>query len=139
MRYIKRRVLRSLPGVHPWVVGLGTPISPADHAYEGVAPRLLSHQGAAGVTLAGVLARGRGTQAHPGTEKGISKIFLSLNMEVKKRRRDSVEILCFLVRRNLLSSKLYSPSNVSAISQGALGISGHCHLHLLQTGGLAAS
>ena len=97
MRYIKRRVLRSLPSVHPWVVGLGTSIPPADHAYEGIAPRLLSHQGAAGVSLAGVLARGRGTQAHPGTEKGISKIFLPSNMRVKKRRRDSVEILCFLV------------------------------------------
>ena len=69
MRYIKRRVLRSLPSIHPWVVGLGTSISPADHAYEGIASRLLGHQGAAGVTLAGVLARGRGTQAHPGTEK----------------------------------------------------------------------
>ena len=97
MRSIIRRILKSLPGIHPWVVGLGTPIPPADHAYEGVAPRLLGHQGPAGVSLAGVLARGRGTQAHPGTEKGISKISLPLNMEVKKRRRDSVEIICILV------------------------------------------
>ena len=95
MRYIKRIVLKSLPSIHPWVVGLGTSIPPADHAYEGVAPRLLGHQGAARVTLAGVLARGGGTQAHPGTEKGISKIFLPSNMEVKKRRRDSIKFYVF--------------------------------------------
>ena len=56
---------QSSPGVHPRVAGQRAAPPPADHAYEGVAAVLLSHEGAAGVALAGVLARVRGADVHP--------------------------------------------------------------------------
>ena len=43
------------PGVHPGVLGHGTPVPPAHHPGHGEQPVLLHHQRAAGVSLTGVL------------------------------------------------------------------------------------
>ena len=51
------------PGVDTWSITLGTAIAPGHHSYEGVVPTTLQgDQGTTRVTLAGVLARVRGTQ-----------------------------------------------------------------------------
>ena len=44
------------PGVHPGVLSHGTAVPPADHSSQGIPAVLLDHHGAAGVSLAGVLA-----------------------------------------------------------------------------------
>merc|ERR1719431_1736727 len=53
-------------GVHPGVAGLSTPVSPGDHAGEFVA----AHEGAAGVSLAGVLA----ALVEPGADHGVGDV-----------------------------------------------------------------
>jgi len=55
--------LLGYPGVNTWSITLCTAIAPGHHSYEGVvATRLQGDQGPTRVTLAGVLARVRGTQ-----------------------------------------------------------------------------
>jgi len=49
------------PGVHSRVSSGSTAIAPADHTHKGLAAVLLQHQGAARVSLAGVLAGVRST------------------------------------------------------------------------------
>ena len=57
------------PGVDPRVAVIGAPVPPADHACDHIAAVLLDNQGAAGVSLARVLARVSGADVHAERER----------------------------------------------------------------------
>ena len=104
---------RHPPGVHPRVAGERAAPPPADHAHQRVEAVLQDHEGAAGVSLARVLARIRRADVHTDMEMW------------------NVDINC-TYKASLLS-------NVGSVSLPTLLIGGHSHIDLLQSRGLVPS